>query len=197
MGLRTMPASELRLRAQRDWYHRNKEAVNQRRRQKYARSPGVRNAHRARCRRWWQAKRAASPVVPVGLRRRPERVTFLLGGKPVTVLAVTIGYIAARLGVRINTFRKWETAKYIPKMNWRSRDGARIWPLLFMDICAKELSDTPLVRGRNASHQNRLLHDRIVQQWTQRRTEYLTNPDYGREALERVRPVPAPRTKRG
>lgn len=177
----------------RRWYHRNKAALLVKRRARFAKYAVLRDKNRARCKAYYRKKKDLRPVIPPGLRRRPRFVAMSIktpDGKAhvVRVVVATIAYFAKRLGISRERLTAWEKNGLIPKFGQRLKDGTRIWPLLFMDIVREVMERRPPRSGYKVRKFNLLSCSEIVKLWNERRSIYLTNPNYGCEALDMERP---------
>lgn len=129
------------------WWALNRDKVNERRRQNYALTPGLRKKARTRVRKWRerQAQFRAQREERVATRRgrgpcRPK--VFSFDGRDVPLY--TIGVLLQRTGLSRRTLLLWEEKKIIPR-GWHIDELDRRWYpeeyIQFMETIANMRAD--------------------------------------------------------
>lgn len=98
----------------RGWYDRKGEERNERRREKYARSPKARKENRVRAKKW--REKGAAPT---------REFYRFVDGKRVRVW--TTGQIAAKAGVTPQTLRLWDAAGLLPPPEFHKGHRYYLW----------------------------------------------------------------------
>jgi len=128
-----------------EWYDDNRDELNQRRRERYAKDPEYRQKvqqwnREARARRRKESEkedRKAKRAVKIGTIGAWKTVEIEVDG--VKVRMFTIGALARATGKGISTIRVWERNGTLPETPYRSKKGDRLYTLEMVEAIQRAL----------------------------------------------------------
>jgi hypothetical protein len=171
---------EQKRREDREYWRKNRERLNQKRRERYANNPQLQAKHKERCRRQYDQRQSLRPHQGRKLRRLPKRAKLKIDSHHVVnILVVPVSYLAYKLGVQSRTIKGWERSGVLPEMGWRGK-GHRYWPILFVEICRDVIRDlVPEGVGPGIKLTDRGIKEEVIKRWQKGKKKYLSDPNYG------------------
>lgn len=114
----------------RQQYEKNKHVLTARRKRRYATDPEYRERVKANVRRSRKRAKIAAKVAADRMRTKShlpgtDQDIELPNGTVITVKVYTVGQLAARVGVSVQTVYKWERENIMPDATYRTGGGQR------------------------------------------------------------------------